>query len=78
MVIFICLKLRLCPSTTTVGVPYIEFDRENKEYHGNKPSGECTLAHSSIREGHYIFSIRKELYCFTYVQYGTRYLYNYT
>ena len=42
----------LCPSTT---VPYIEFDREDKEQQCNKPSGECTLVHSSIREGHSMF-----------------------
>ena len=36
-------------------VPHIEFDRENKDYHGTNPSGECNLAHSSIRDGHYIF-----------------------
>ena len=48
----ISLKLKLSPSTM---VPYTEFDRQSKEYHGNKPSGECNLAHSSTHEGHYIF-----------------------
>ena len=53
---FLLVSKKLCISNTeTTTVPYIEFDREYEEYHGCTPSEKCTVGHSSISEGQYIF-----------------------